>query len=474
MPVANFESEHSQAMFLDRQGEVVTLPNNALVPFARLAARSNITRIKRYHIADVYKPVAGHPKVFKAAVFDIISPDLENGPIASSAEVLALIHDCLCSFPGLSDTYEVHISHSKSKRHPASPTQTLINSPVVDLALNRIASELRPAVIEIINQTKSLPSQKRALLLKKGLLRSTADELEVLSEVGELFSLLTIGGIWYVTYRWWRGWSCFQTRESLAYVGVSHEWRHRRDQKNHTLRDYSRFFEPHFFPSFDVGTTSRTFQRRCKNRGCPKNQKTGCPRCSRKVRPYSTYTIILLKSLLRFLDMMLWYLALLLQKPKEGIYLPAPSGCRLTLIKSPLRLLHIRVRLWRPLSKKKSRLASGVPDDATSTLCPIILVTYKTDWKSLLCFGSITSVPMLCMSLNFQKLFRRITSNIAVEKEFCKVYLSGAWYSCWWILGLLSILDLVTRGINLHSKSRVFWKARNTMVWSDFAYLAFI
>lgn len=195
MPVANFESEHSQAMFLDRQGEVVTLPNNALVPFARLAARSNITRIKRYHIADVYKPVAGHPKVFKAAVFDIISPDLENGPIASSAEVLALIHDCLCSFPGLSDTYEVHISHSKSKRHPASPTQTLINSPVVDLALNRIASELRPAVIEIINQTKSLPSQKRALLLKKGLLRSTADELEVLSEVGELFSLLTIGGI---------------------------------------------------------------------------------------------------------------------------------------------------------------------------------------------------------------------------------------------------------------------------------------
>ena len=189
MPVANFESEHSQAMFLDRQGEVVTLPNNALVPFARMAARSNITRIKRYHIADVYKPnaVAGHPKVFKAAVFDIISPDIENGSIASSAEVLALIHDCLCSFPGLSDTYEVHISHSKSKCHPNSRTQTLINSPVVDLALNRIANELRPAVIEIISQTKSSPSQRRALLLKKGLLRSTADELEVLSEVGESF-----------------------------------------------------------------------------------------------------------------------------------------------------------------------------------------------------------------------------------------------------------------------------------------------
>lgn len=57
---------------------------------------------------------------------------------------------------------------------------------VVDLALNRIPNDVRPAVVDIINQSKSSPSQKRALLLKKGLLRSTADELEVLAEVGEL------------------------------------------------------------------------------------------------------------------------------------------------------------------------------------------------------------------------------------------------------------------------------------------------
>lgn len=56
---------------------------------------------------------------------------------------------------------------------------------VVDLALNRIPSDLRPSVVEIISQPKSSPSQKRALLLKKGLLRSTADELEVLAEVGK-------------------------------------------------------------------------------------------------------------------------------------------------------------------------------------------------------------------------------------------------------------------------------------------------
>lgn len=54
--VTSPEGEGRQAVFLDRHGEVVALPNNALVPFARLAARSNIKRIKRYHIGDVYKP----------------------------------------------------------------------------------------------------------------------------------------------------------------------------------------------------------------------------------------------------------------------------------------------------------------------------------------------------------------------------------------------------------------------------------
>lgn len=58
--------------------------------------------------------MTGHPKVSKAAVFDIITPDLENGAIASSAEVLTLINDCLSSFPNLADNYEVHISHSRS------------------------------------------------------------------------------------------------------------------------------------------------------------------------------------------------------------------------------------------------------------------------------------------------------------------------------------------------------------------------
>ncbi len=57
--------------------------------------------------------------------------------------------------------------------------------PVIELAMKRIPDTHRSTVVEIINQTKSSLSQKRALLLRKGLLRSTTDELEILSEIGE-------------------------------------------------------------------------------------------------------------------------------------------------------------------------------------------------------------------------------------------------------------------------------------------------
>lgn len=39
--------------------------------------------------------------------------------------------------------------------------------------------------MDIMNQSKSSSSQKRAALLKKGLLRSTADELEIFAEIHE-------------------------------------------------------------------------------------------------------------------------------------------------------------------------------------------------------------------------------------------------------------------------------------------------
>lgn len=58
--------------------------------------------------------VAGHPKVQKAGVFDIITTDLSSGPVAAGAELIAVANNCLKSFPTLAENYEIHISHSTS------------------------------------------------------------------------------------------------------------------------------------------------------------------------------------------------------------------------------------------------------------------------------------------------------------------------------------------------------------------------
>jgi hypothetical protein len=59
--------------------------------------------------------VSGHPRIMKAAVLDIITPDLESGPVAATAEMIAVANDCLNSFPNLVQDCDIRISHSKSK-----------------------------------------------------------------------------------------------------------------------------------------------------------------------------------------------------------------------------------------------------------------------------------------------------------------------------------------------------------------------
>jgi len=49
--------------------------------------------------------------------------------------------------------------------------------------MNRIPLDARTSVIETIQLPKSTPAQKRSLLTKKNLLRTTIDEIELLSEV---------------------------------------------------------------------------------------------------------------------------------------------------------------------------------------------------------------------------------------------------------------------------------------------------
>lgn len=134
MPRMNVD-EGERPVLLDRHGDLVTLPDHGLLPFARLAARRDVTRIKRYHIGNVYKSeyvhlikhckfhaeshcslTTGHPRVSKTAVFDIITPDLTHGPAAAAAEIIAVTHECLSAFPTLNgQNCEIRVSHAKSE-----------------------------------------------------------------------------------------------------------------------------------------------------------------------------------------------------------------------------------------------------------------------------------------------------------------------------------------------------------------------
>ncbi|KAJ7650439.1 kinase-like domain-containing protein [Roridomyces roridus] len=176
MPVV--AEDKNQASFIDRFGEVVGLPTNLLVPFARLAAKGQISRIKRYHIGNVYREVAvaGHPKFQKAALLDIITTDITFGPIAAAAEIIAVANECLDSFPNLNENYQIHISHSS----------------IVRIIFDRIPSDLHASILEIINHSKSSSAQKRALLLKKGLSRSMVDELEAMADPDEDIDALMV------------------------------------------------------------------------------------------------------------------------------------------------------------------------------------------------------------------------------------------------------------------------------------------
>jgi hypothetical protein len=57
----------------------------------------------------------GHPRVFKSAVYDVITHDLMTGPFAAVAETISVVSRCLEAFPGLDQNCEIRISHAKSK-----------------------------------------------------------------------------------------------------------------------------------------------------------------------------------------------------------------------------------------------------------------------------------------------------------------------------------------------------------------------
>ena len=71
MPVMDTEEERSQATFIDPRGDIVAT-------FWSLSPKVGSNPVSE---------LVCHPKLSKSAVFDIISPDLESGPVTASGEI---------------------------------------------------------------------------------------------------------------------------------------------------------------------------------------------------------------------------------------------------------------------------------------------------------------------------------------------------------------------------------------------------
>jgi translation initiation factor 2-alpha kinase 4 len=160
MPATEADVEDSKtAVFLDRQGELVALPKHAIIPFARIAARSGFERIKRFHIGDTYRssPSGGHPKSFHVAVFDVITADPSEG--VSEAETIGIVSEILNIFPGVNNVqYEVHLSHSQSTYPPGC--EDLAYAP--QFAMPRLANlQMTNAAMSIASWTITGPSLHR-------------------------------------------------------------------------------------------------------------------------------------------------------------------------------------------------------------------------------------------------------------------------------------------------------------------------
>jgi hypothetical protein len=61
------------------------------------------------------------------ALFDIITPDVEHGAAAATAEAIAVIESCFRTFPKLRETHEIHVSHSKSRSYLRFPVGAYTN-----------------------------------------------------------------------------------------------------------------------------------------------------------------------------------------------------------------------------------------------------------------------------------------------------------------------------------------------------------
>ncbi|KAL3874664.1 hypothetical protein ACJMK2_037645 [Sinanodonta woodiana] len=110
---AVYRDTEQYVCMMDDSGQLLGLPHDLRVPFARYVARYNIHHMKRYCIERVFrkKNLGFHPRELTECAFDIITNT--PGSLIPDGEVLALVEEVIRDFPPLQRRhYYVRINHT--------------------------------------------------------------------------------------------------------------------------------------------------------------------------------------------------------------------------------------------------------------------------------------------------------------------------------------------------------------------------
>ncbi|XP_030764956.1 eIF-2-alpha kinase GCN2 [Sitophilus oryzae] len=109
MPKSKYYEEiESCVKLMTHFGNIVLLPHDLRVPFARYIAWNNINLLRRYAVERVYKEkkVFGFlPREFYECAFDIVSPT--KGYLMSDAEILYIVYEIIKELPGIANMHFV-------------------------------------------------------------------------------------------------------------------------------------------------------------------------------------------------------------------------------------------------------------------------------------------------------------------------------------------------------------------------------
>ncbi|WFD22050.1 non-specific serine/threonine protein kinase [Malassezia equina] len=172
-----YGDEKNIVKLLDKSGNVVFLPFDLTVPFARICARSGHTRFKRFDIADVYREnllAGGQPRAVLAASYDIVSQVCEP---AAEAEILGVV-DEIVRIPGLAaERWVIELSH-----------ETLLQT-FLDRFPKRFHEALLMAMPSIL--AKGTEVRARQQLAQAGFSASMLDDIDAWNIRGDFESSVT-------------------------------------------------------------------------------------------------------------------------------------------------------------------------------------------------------------------------------------------------------------------------------------------